>query len=1207
MSGSINRKRWPRKLSNICRTGTRFLTSCFESSDISLGCKWPGHASIWRLVPDSQAFNTTPMKISSFSKAARVTFGTLFLISGIVLLAITTILGNNLATNSAPSAARNAAPGRPLPDAVPPSGTLNPIGPTVPWAGTGIAGGATDESSCVEGVSCDTFTLTLSGNPADWVALNKKARVTISCPNGNVIDYDLYVHKGPLSGPLVPNGTSAHSGTPPEVVDLNPSDPNVGTGMFSVHVVYFSATAANQYSGTAAAIDAGTTSDLIPPAPPDTGPKIGFENFEAPGTLINVTSSSQGPSAATVEYLAHDAGEPSIGVNWQSAQDTLKGITVYQSDLQTLFVKFDDSCPSTGRNAIWYNSQAPSSQFVDSDPIGFVDRDTGRAFAAQLTLTSPECKISYTDTDGKDPLGNPGPQGWFAPSTGPVGGGIDHETLGGGPYHSPLIPPPPPAYQHAVYYASQDLVAAFCLRSDSGGATFNTPPIPMYTSECGGLHGHVKVAPDGTVYVPNNDCGGPGAVVVSEDNGLTWSIHPVQNASTTTTHSTNLQDPAVAIDSAGKAYFVMASSDSVAAVATSTDHGQTWQNIYDVGAPYLLKNIAFPAAIAGDSGRAAVAFYGSTTPGDGSANTFNGIWHLYVANTFDGGQTWTTTDVTPNDPVQRGCIWMHGGADICRNLLDFFDMTMDKQGRVQVGFVDGCTGGHCVQAASTAAGNGYAATAVITRQSSGRRLIASFDPPPTSVPGMPLVTVRRVGVSTRLSWSEADTGNSPLTEYRILRGTASGGENLLATVPPTQTTYLDSTATDTTQTYYYKVLAVNAVGMSCGNNEVAAPYLGNTCTGLIVQKTPPNHPEQQLQGNAPASLAIDYIAVAEPPTTNNIAFKMKVTSLAGGPPVSSRWRIDWNSYAATSYPPGDGQQFYVGMRTDANGVVTFEYGTVATAVVGLVIGVPTETMRGPALPESNFAADGTITIVIPKSVVGNPQPGDLLGAVNGRTFTGDTPDTQNLQRSTLLVDHTFVKGQRDNGYPAATYTVVGNTPCPSGVPVPVGAVSRKTHGSAGTWDVDLPLTGTPGIECRLGQGPSSNQHRMVITFVSPVTVNGNPQAAVTSGTGQVDAVTVNGSVVTVDLSGVTNAQTITLTLFSVSDGTNTGDVAIRMSVLAGDTNANATVNSSDISQTKSQTGNSVGGSNFREDVTVNGEINSSDISVVKAHTGTGLP
>ena len=62
-----------------------------------------------------------------------------------------------------------------------------------------------------------------------------------------------------------------------------------------------------------------------------------------------------------------------------------------------------------------------------------------------------------------------------------------------------------------------------------------------------------------------------------------------------------------------------------------------------------------------------------------------------------------------------------------------------------------------------------------------------------------------------------------------------------------------------------------------------------------------------------------------------------------------------------------------------------------------------------------------------------------------------------------------------------------------------------------------------------------------------------------------------------------------------------------MGVLEGDTTANRAVNSSDISQTQSQSGQSVTGSNFREDVTVNGLINSSDISLVQSRSGTALP
>src|SRR5438309_4258136 len=150
-------------------------------------------------------------------------------------------------------------------------------------------------------------------------------------------------------------------------------------------------------------------------------------------------------------------------------------------------------------------------------------------------------------------------------------------------------------------------------------------------------------------------------------------------------------------------------------------------------------------------------------------------------------------------------------------------------------------------------------------------------------------------------------------------------------------------------------------------------------------------------------------------------FKMKVNDLSTVPP-NSRWRIDWDSFSSP------GQQYYVGMTTGASGAPTFEYGTLADAGVPAVL-VISETKAGDADAASNFQSDGTITIFVPKSAVGNPQPGDLLGAVNGRTITADTPLTNTLERSTLFVDHTFCKGQADNSYPASTYTIAGNIAC----------------------------------------------------------------------------------------------------------------------------------------------------------------------------------
>jgi len=62
-----------------------------------------------------------------------------------------------------------------------------------------------------------------------------------------------------------------------------------------------------------------------------------------------------------------------------------------------------------------------------------------------------------------------------------------------------------------------------------------------------------------------------------------------------------------------------------------------------------------------------------------------------------------------------------------------------------------------------------------------------------------------------------------------------------------------------------------------------------------------------------------------------------------------------------------------------------------------------------------------------------------------------------------------------------------------------------------------------------------------------------------------------------------------------------------MGVLIGDTNGDGTVNSADIGQTKSQSGQSVSVSNFREDVNADGFINSADIALVKSKSGTGQP
>jgi photosystem II stability/assembly factor-like uncharacterized protein len=179
-------------------------------------------------------------------------------------------------------------------------------------------------------------------------------------------------------------------------------------------------------------------------------------------------------------------------------------------------------------------------------------------------------------------------------------------------------------------------------------------------------------------------------------------------------------------------------------------------------------------------------------------------------------------------------------------------------------------------------------------------------------------------------------------------------------------------------------------------------------------------------------------------------------------------------------------------------------------------------------------------------------------------------------------------------------------------PLVTSAVSRKTHGAAGVFDVNLPVTGTPGIECRTGG--STNDYTMIVTFSTNVNVTGSPQAQLTMGSGCVGVggactgtVSVSGNTVTVPLTNITDAQNINVRINGVVGASNSesprADVNIPMTVRIGDVNGNGVVNASDVAQTKSQVGQIVGSTNFRADVNVSGSITATDVALVKSHSG----
>ena len=300
------------------------------------------------------------------------------------------------------------------------------------------------------------------------------------------------------------------------------------------------------------------------------------------------------------------------------------------------------------------------------------------------------------------------------------------------------------------------------------------------------------------------------------------------------------------------------------------------------------------------------------------------------------------------------------------------------------------------------------------------------------------------------------------------------------------------------------------------------------------------------------------------------------------------WLTQW---LVPSSDPNGGKNFIVYAESFNGGALQCFAGQNAAAVVGggVTLTYPGNTQLAAANCQSTLGPNGTITIDVPVSMVND------AGAVDR--------DLHEVTASTMTLAQPANTVPSIGGIGGSLFNLIDVVQGYTFDPALVRAVSRKSHGGM-PFDIELPLSGKAGIECRQGQGANLNDHQVVVTFATPVTA---VSASVTSGAGSVSSVAPSGNDLIVNLTNVANAQTIAIKLFGVNDGSGPADIVVPMSLLLGDTGANGVVNSSDVSQTKLQSGVALSAANFRTDVTVNGSINSSDVSVVKLQSGTALP
>lgn len=454
------------------------------------------------------------------------------------------------------------------------------------------------------------------------------------------------------------------------------------------------------------------------PAPEPPGPE------PAPEDPLSPAFGEPGRPAFTVAVGPNGltAPEPTIGIPWNTD-------SVFYHSLATTFrVTFDGN-----GTAEWTDVTAPYQVPINADPMLHADPDTGRVWAGGL---HGACSVMmFTDDDGET---------WAPTGNMCSGANFDHQSLGSGPSDALTAGL---AYEHTQYYCAQ-LGEISCAASHDGGSTWG--PFVQEQTTCGGFHGHIRVSRvSNMMAVPVPDCGGELGMLTTHD-GLVYTAKTIPESE----EWTNGFDPSLQFGRGeGWLWYGHASENGIH-IALSKDDGDSWEPLgdgMDVNETHYLDVGQFhdPPVVAGtfadvqvgDDDRVAFSFIGLEDDGDADLEFLNSnqiyqcderqeelVWHYYLATTYDAGATWRVTKLS-HDPIQVGGVYdsvVEGSSGSCRNLLDFNDMDVDSQGRIHIGWADGCIDA-CAETAEPDSDGYRAQQAKLYRQMTGLGLFAAHD------------------------------------------------------------------------------------------------------------------------------------------------------------------------------------------------------------------------------------------------------------------------------------------------------------------------------------------------------------------------------------------------------------------------------------------------------------------------------------------------
>ncbi len=266
-----------------------------------------------------------------------------------------------------------------------------------------------------------------------------------------------------------------------------------------------------------------------------------------------------------------------------------------------------------------------------------------------------------------------------------------------------------------------------------------------------------------------------------------------------------------------------------------------------------------------------------------------------------------------------------------------------------------------------------------------------LDGTPPSAPTSLLTSV--VGQTVNLWWQPAADPESGISQYRVYRGTTSGGaKSALGFVPGANLSASDSTGAAST-TYYYEVTAVNGVGLEGNPSNEASALTGDV---------PPAAPTGLVATVSNDDVSLDWADNGEQDLAGYRVFR---GTTPGGPYAAiGPALIGPSAYADLDLQPGT--YYYVVSAVDAGGFESARSSQVSATIL------PPPSPTTPTWEWRFNEGAGTTTV----DASGNGMTGTLrngtawTAGVNGSGVTFDgvddyvsTPLNQNLANFTVAV------------------------------------------------------------------------------------------------------------------------------------------------------------------------------------------------------------